>query len=371
LRKPLFVIACFAMFLLSGCQYGKDCAYSGYRPIEREISLVFGGTLFLASNSGFIYAVDADTGVEKWKFALTFAKDSYYQPRITGVAIYNGLLWFVEAEGMIRGLNIDTGVVVREFDTGFGSIQAHPAVANGMFYYHDSKSVYAFDLVTESLRWEYSVEWGNFAKNISTMSYANGIIYVNGGENNSLYALDAITGNEKWRYAGETEVPSKFTVTNGLVYLWDNFLFIFDAYTGVEKDRYEAMQGLTSSPVIHNGIAYYGAERWTDDSWGHDYAIDTNTGKEKWNINKGECTGGAYAVSAYGDMAYFTYYDLFALDAYTGRHKWKFDVMETRAYGEIESRAVVVDDTAYFATAKDFLFAINAVTGKEKWRFKM
>jgi outer membrane protein assembly factor BamB len=108
-------------------------------------------------------------------------------------------------------------------------------------------------------------------------------------------------------------------------------------------------------------------------------AVSLATGAEVWR-GLDPVRGAAVAVS--GDLAYImakngTFY---ALEARTGKERWKVALSSTRA--ECASQPIVRDDTIYLtgsgnATAGDaskpagnYLFALDAKTGQERWRYR-
>jgi outer membrane protein assembly factor BamB len=56
--------------------------------------------------------------------------------------------------------------------------------------------------------------------------------------------------------------------------------------------------------------------------------------------------------------------DLFAVDADTGKQKWRYSTTQPCL------SPVVANGMVYSATPDKVIFAVNAETGQEKWRFK-
>ena len=119
-----------------------------------------------------------------------------------------------------------------------------------------------------------------------------------------------------------------------------------------------------SSPVISGGVAYVG-------SWdGYLYAVDIQSGQEKWKFKTGtdlaKALPDAWTLSspAISDgMVYFGSWDgyLYALDSTTGQEKWKF---KTAQYSV--SSPAISDGVVYFGSFDDYLHAVDSATGKEK-----
>jgi outer membrane protein assembly factor BamB len=107
-------------------------------------------------------------------------------------------------------------------------------------------------------------------------------------------------------------------------------------------------------------------------------AVSLATGKELWR-GPDPVVDASVAVNA--GLAYIMGKDgtFYALDAATGRERWKAALAKR---GGCVSRPVVRDDTIYFTghadatpgdatkPAGDYLFALDANTGQERWRYR-
>lgn len=82
--------------------------------------------------------------------------------------------------------------------------------------------------------------------------------------------------------------------------------------TGV-KWTYETMGDITSPPLLHDNTVYFG------DWKGYFYALNATTGKEKWKLLAVEAAAGPPTISE--GIAYWGFRtgDLYTLDAMTGR----------------------------------------------------
>ena len=110
---------------------------------------------------------------------------------------------------------------------------------------------------------------------------------------------------------------------------------------------------------MSNGVVYIGSKD------NNTYAIDALTGKEKWRFKTDDIVRSSPAVSQ-GVVYVGSYdYNLYAIDAVIGTEKWRF---KTGNY--VYSSPVVSNGVIYFGSWDNNLYAIDAVDGKEKWRFK-
>jgi outer membrane protein assembly factor BamB len=205
---------------------------------------------------------------------------------------------------------------------------------------------------------------------------ANGVVYF-GSDDGHLYAVDAQTGQEKWRFKTEDDVRSSPAIANGVAYVvsYDGNLYAVNIQTGQQVWKFTlfgddiakirpSYDDYLSSPAVANGIVYVGSP---DPRHGF-YAIDAQTGQEKWSFKKQEgmidMVRSSPAVS--GDTVYFggDFDSFHALDANTGQPKWTFKAAGTLNYAP----AVGEDGTVYFSSKDTNLYAVNGQTGELKWK---
>jgi len=127
----------------------------------------------------------------------------------------------------------------------------------------------------------------------------------------------------------------------------------------VLKWKFELNGYFESKPLVDNNLVYMVCDE------GNIYAVDIQTGKEKWVRKSREhyITTGTNLYNPEGGVICFSAYrTLFAIDSTTGEEKWKF---ETDDY--ISSTAITKEGVVYFCDKK-FLYAVDILTGEEKWR---
>ncbi|MEA2123445.1 MAG: eukaryotic-like serine/threonine-protein kinase, partial [Solirubrobacteraceae bacterium] len=195
------------------------------------------GTLYVPSEDGVVYAVDAATGTQRWAFRTGGAVWST-------PAVHRGLVIFGSADHRIYAVAAATGKLRWRRRTG-GDVTGSPAISRGVVYVgsHDHR-LYALDARTGRRRWRFTT--GDRVS--SSPAVAGGVVYF-GSNDDHLYALDAATGRERWRFKADAWVWSAPAVAKGLVFFTSN--------------------GTIDSPVS-NG------------SGGHMYALDAATGKLAW-----------------------------------------------------------------------------------------
>lgn len=293
----------------------------------------------------------------------------------TSPAIVNGAI-FIGGSPTLYALNANTGKEKWEFTTD-GEISS-PAVANGIVYAGSmDNNLYALDAETGKELWRFIT--GN---NITTSpAILKGVIYFVSNDHN-LYALDAETGKELWFSANHS--PISPAISNGIIYTfssdenWTNYLDALDATTGEEKWQAPIGSfGFPSSPVVSNGIVYISFP-----GLGKVLAINATTGKEKWELSEHSWDPTLPAVSNglifVGSIAHSSRsvdgnnnpipYDkyLYAFDPTTGNMKWRFT-----GGGFMQSSPVVSNGVVYSGSDDGNLYALDAATGKENWHYSL
>ena len=177
-----------------------------------------------SDSDNYLFAVDAATGLEKWKFKTC----TNFAP-----AVYDGVVYLGKRYDLYA-IDIKTGQELWRFRAGI-EINTSASVVNGVVYFGTS------------INWDYS----------DTPSY--------------LFAIDAKTGQELWRFEVGDFIYSSPTIVDGVVYFGctDKNLYAVDAKTGQELWRFETESEISySSPCVVDGVVYIGS----DD--GYLYAIE-------------------------------------------------------------------------------------------------
>lgn len=306
------------------------------------------GVLYVGSDDGKLYAIDADKGQEKWHFATTggFAGG----PIRSTAAIVNGTVYFSSYDGFFYALEAATGKLKWKFEHGERQFEA--------------KHLHYRPPVNQT-----SADFWDFFE--SSAAVDKGVVYFGSGDGN-MYALDAGTGQLKWKFATKDVVHSSPAIYDGVVYFgsWDGRLYAVDAATGQEKWNYMTgldndghnQVGIQSSPSVVDGVVYFASRHG-----GNVYALDAKTGKEIWHFdNKGSWISTSPVV--YDGLVYVGASDpgIFrALDAKSGELKYKLD-----AKMFIFSSASIAGGMAYFGSLNGKLYAVDLKSRQFAWEFQ-
>lgn len=285
--------------------------------------LVFEENVYVSSDDGYLYALGARSGKERWRFPTGGGSSS---PAAFGGAIFVG-----SADGWVYRIGDDSGQ--EEWKTYLGG-----GVTGGV-------------------------------------AVSFGTVFV-GSLDRSVYALDAETGETLWTYVTSNEVHATPTVAGQTVYIgsWDGNLYALNTADGAEQWRFRAGDYVSSTAAVADGAVFVGGEYEvpTEDD-GIFHALKTN-GRQQWAFWTGEGlhVGGGAAVD--GGVAYFGTQDwytdgrsdyLHAVSTGTGQELWAFATTDS-----ILCTPAVADGQVFFQDETGFFYSVDELSGEERWRFE-
>ena len=268
---------------------------------------ILGGTMYVGSDDGNLYAVDIASQRELWRYAAG--------ARIASTpAVSKGVVYVGSNDRHLHAVDAASGELRWKYETG-AEVFSSPAVSNGVVYVgSDDNHLYAFDAETGELRWQYeTVDWVSTAPAVG-----GGAVYVR-SEDGILHAVNAATGEGLWQQGtGRESVSSSPVFTDGVVYAGgERRVRGFDAATGEGRFGYGTDGQVVYSPAVANGIVYAGS----DD--GHLYAVDASTRALLWLYDGIQPTPAAPLVAEGAVYVQSEDGHLYALDAFTGGLLWR------------------------------------------------
>ncbi len=219
---------------------------------------------------------------------------------------------------------------------------------------------------------------GQVAWSGATIAYGN--IYV--GSLGKMVALETLDGDSLWEETIETEgssggfgcaVPAMSVAIYGntavageLVYAggYDGKVYAYTVDDGASRWIYPRSGNLDSviigGTVVSQGRLYFSTAK------GVVYALDAVNGDYIWDYDIGEDIWATPAIN--GDTLYIGTFDkkLYAIDINTGEEKWQ-QPFETG--GPIISTSVVYDNTVYVASFDRHIYALNEENGELLWQY--
>ncbi|MFN8459875.1 MAG: PQQ-binding-like beta-propeller repeat protein [Anaerolineae bacterium] len=293
--------------------------------------------IYVGSNAGYLYALDAQTGQEIWRFQTTGGVN--LAPTVASGLVY------VASDGQLYALDSQTGREQWRFQAE-GQVSMGPTSAGELILTGaDNGTLYALEAQTGQERWQFKT--GNAI--LPDVTVFGDTFYV-GSQDHYLYALELPTGRERWRFNAGNWLSFAPIEVAGLLYIgsYDESLYVLEAATGREQRRYDLGKAVRTSATLAGGMIYFGSY----DSYLH--AVDGASGEEKWRFKMGKQTRSAPVVS--GNVIYIGSGDgyLYEVNARTGA-----EVARYRVDSQIYTAPTVWGETVYFVSGKGELYAVH------------
>jgi outer membrane protein assembly factor BamB len=333
---------------------------------------IAGDTLYVGSYDGKFYALDARTGVPRWKFTTGGERRFEarglhgFQPRTQTIAdafdvflsspvVAGGSVYFGSGDGHVYALDAASGEQKWKFRTG-DVVHASPAYADGVLYFGSWDSYfYAVDAATGAERWRFHGGEDPVIHNQvgfqSSPAIVDGVVYT-GCRDANLYAIDAATGREKWRFgnAGSWVVTSPAVVNGKVIFgTSDSSLYhVLDAQSGKPLVKKQGSAYMFSSPAVAGSTVYVGVLNGTLE------ARDLSTGDLVWEFRtEASKENRGWVLTAdrkfNGPMLFSS--------------NWREGPMiandRQASVGSIFSTPLVVGGTVYFGSADGNLYAVE------------
>lgn len=292
------------------------------------------GVVYFGSTDNNLYAVDAKTGQELWRFKTDGAVNS-------NPAIANAVVYFASRDGFVYALSIPKhGKQLWRF-----KMQQELPFDQGFDYYLSSPNV------------------------------VDQVLYIGSGDGN-LYALKASNGDVLWQYGAGARIRTTPAVVNDSVIFGtlSGVIYSVKKQSGALSWKFETkgaslkfeevgydQTSIICSPAVNERAVYVGGRD------GFLYAIDLPTGKEIWKVSH----DGSWILAAAVDQesVYISSGSaamIQAVDINSGREKWRF-----KANGAVYASPILVGDVLYSADYGGNLFALDKKNGTLKWSFPM
>jgi outer membrane protein assembly factor BamB len=228
---------------------------------------VSNGKVYFGSWDGFLYALNAQTGEEVWKFEVdgfNNRSDGLYKGVSSSPAISDGVIFFgsdqmggASKELFFYALDAETGEKLWAYSS-WNAITS-PAVLDRRVYFGGFFEFKGLDIDqgTEVI----SIGYDTFT--ITPPAVLDGMAFF-GCDFGLLHAVDVNTGTEKWNtFSGDASAISRApSGADGVVYFSSGhgFLIALDIQTNQILWEYEVGVSITTSPVILDGVIYIGTK---------------------------------------------------------------------------------------------------------------
>ncbi len=246
------------------------------QPVLVDGVVYFAGGVFDDPDGGTLYALDAKTGLEQWRFRYGEVTTWVASPTVMDGMVFIG-------SDTLYALDAKTGLELWRFEGEAGSSFAPPAATRGTVYVQSNgQAVHALDAQTGEEQWRFSAP-----ERLSTLvpSVAHDTVFVGSG-NGYVYAIDAASGLERWRFTTGEWIGYPASVFDELVYVTSGDasigtanLYALDAQDGTEQWRYSTGLNITSMVSVSDGSVYF-----TSDDLGL-HALDPRSGEPRWRFD--------------------------------------------------------------------------------------
>jgi outer membrane protein assembly factor BamB len=268
-------------------------------PLLEFPPIYVGGRLYFVNNSGFAYALDADSGKTIWKRRvgeLNASSPAYSRHR----------LYIVNLDpGHIIKLDARTGKTIWKKSLP-GRAESSPLVLGRSVYFGcEDGNLYALSTVSGNVRWATAL--GGPIK--SAPAYSDGKLFV-GDYGGYMNAVDASSGKLVWQsgslgpgFGASGQFYSTPAVAYGRVYAGNNDgrVYSFDTSDGELAWSYSTGGYVYSGPTVAN-TRHSPPTVFIGSFDGNVYALDAKDGSVRWSRSAGGQVVGS--LSAVGDIVY-------------------------------------------------------------------
>lgn len=290
---------------------------AGVEPVEFASPLATSDTVYVASETRGIEALERPTFRRKWNFNVKNGVSS-------ALALSDGVLYFGSNDGNFYALNAEFGRVLWKFETKV-SVFARPFISDNRVYFTASDDVvYCLEKDTGKWVWHYK-RGGDYITTVrgnSAPTLSDGRIYV-GFSDGYIVALDSKDGNLKWEQ--KIHKGTKFTDV--------------DASALIDGDR------------IY--VPSYDGEL---------YALTTQAGKIVWHID----VGGSKRVVMNDKTLYMGTSNgrVISINKDTGRIGWTFELDQGTP-----TNLVLHENYLAFGSSQQYFYAIHSGDGTLAYRY--
>ncbi|HEY7032221.1 MAG TPA: PQQ-binding-like beta-propeller repeat protein [Thermomicrobiales bacterium] len=230
---------------------------------------IVAGTVYIAGVDGTIFAIEAATGHERWRKPTG-------EKITTAVAVAQDAVFAGTVDGTLYALDAATGE--QRWSAAIGPVTASsPVITDGsLFVAAEPDQVLAFDATTGKPLWKRTISVG-----MRSIAVGEGIAVVasrtTGG--NTFTALDAANGDLRWsNHLGSDPPP---VIAGGLVFTASpESVGAIDAATGGQRWGFEATTKVVQFALAGDALLLCREN-------GTVVALDARTGVERWRIETG------------------------------------------------------------------------------------
>ncbi|MCF7817068.1 MAG: PQQ-binding-like beta-propeller repeat protein [Kiritimatiellales bacterium] len=238
-------------------------------PVQFEAPLACGGGLVFAGTlRGSVYALDAKTGEEKWRYET--GGIFVGSPNM----VSNLVVVLDQSEGALHGVDIETGKLAWKTE-GVERCDGSPGIGDGRVVFGSCAAALHVYSASDGMHLK-NIELGGDAQVAGGVAVDGNLVFA-GVRDGSMVCADAATGEMIWSSDESTEqtFSTPAVTPNAVVYSSDNgFVYAVDREVGKLLWKFDA-GGLPGSPVIAKDKVVISSD-------GTLYLLDLKDGKKLW-----------------------------------------------------------------------------------------
>ncbi|NLF38944.1 PQQ-like beta-propeller repeat protein, partial [bacterium] len=245
--------------------------------------VVVNGIVYVGSDNGRFYALDAETGTQIWQFVTSPVK-----PVRCGPCIADGAVYFT-AESVLYALDAAVGTQIWRYTRGSAyALDNSPAVAYGAVFagfekWSGTAAISGIDTASGKEVWRFrAMDYPNNGPQGPAIDETT--LYTSGDDNVTL-AADLRSELQKWRGGGHHCQACVAVDDDSVYYIGQATLRAINKNTVATRWMFAGTvsgdQTPRSSPALHNNVVYIGHQ----DTWF--YAVNANNGSLKWKYKTG------------------------------------------------------------------------------------
>ncbi|MBA2717991.1 MAG: PQQ-binding-like beta-propeller repeat protein [Chloroflexi bacterium] len=321
-----------------------DLAWTSPTASGPFVPILAGGLLVVGTSDGFVVALDARTGAERWRFqaAGPIASDDAVPRRTSGAAV-SGMFYAADAANLY-GLDLATGV--RRWATPLPNAGGYPIVVDGIVYFGMIGGVVGLDAATGGLVWQWSGPAGEPA---TAGPVLDGVAYVTTADGR-LRAIGLADRRERWSIQTISTVVSSPEIVGDTIYVATNpgestgpngELYAINRADGHIRWRYRAPSGgYMSAGPVKDGVLFASSR----DSGIVALRDAGSSAVEMWHVDGPSST---WPMALVGDALYQQRADgsIGVYGTSDGALRWETPSVEDQAAGPIVSGGMVFQVT--------------------------
>ena len=276
-------------------------------------------------------------------------------------AIVNGVVYIGDLDGHLFALDLETGGEkwkTKLCDLGFGT---SPAVRNGLIYMGDfDGEFFCVEAANGQLKWKFNAE---AEINSSANFFRDTVLF--GSQDASLYCLHAESGELAWKYTIQDQIRCMPSVVQNRSFVagCDARLHIIDLTKGEAAGDGVQIDGPTGvTPAVNGDLVYFGTENGTF------YAIDWRKSEVAWYFQD-DTTSLAFRSSAAVTDDFVVVGGrskrVYGLNAKNGDLVWEFVTKRN-----VDSSPVIAGDHVYVGSGDGRLYCLKLDSGEKVWQYE-